>query len=129
RPIFQSPLRSLRKCPNCDAFDIAINLAYEYISTVDIEVQDPDRFNEIERLPAKLFEKNTENINVGEIVIITGNLHVVRKNDNANSKAVTVLYAEGIEYLNRKEKSKLTKQDIEEIKSWKSSIERDGEKS
>ena len=129
KPIFQSPIRNLHKCPSCDAIDFALKLAYEYVSTVDIELQDPDKFNEIERLSVRLFEKNTENIIVGEIVTITGNLHVVRKNDNPNSKAVTVLYAQCIEYVNRKEKSRLTEQDIEEIKAWRTSIEREGGKS
>ena len=76
KPIFQSPIKNLHKCPSCDAINFALKLAYEYISTVDIELQDPDKFNEIERLSVRLFEKNTENIIVGEIVTITGNLHV-----------------------------------------------------
>ena len=64
---------------NSDAIDFALKLAYEYVSTVDIELQDPDKFNEIERLSVRLFEKNTENACCGEIVTITGNLHVVQK--------------------------------------------------
>jgi DNA replicative helicase MCM subunit Mcm2 (Cdc46/Mcm family) len=128
KPVFQSPVRNLHKCPDCGE-SLAVKASCEYVSTVDIELQDPDKFNEIERLSVRLFEKNTENIIVGEIVTITGNLHVVRKNDNSNSKAVTVLYAQCIEYVHRKEKSKLTEQDIEGIKAWRTSIEREGGKS
>jgi replicative DNA helicase Mcm len=36
---------------------------------------------------------------------------------------ITVLYAESIEYISRREESKLTERDIEEITSWRRSIE------
>jgi replicative DNA helicase Mcm len=125
RPLFKSPIKERTKCPKCGGFDgsFTLKVGYEYFSTVDIELQDPDKFNEIERLSVRLFEKNTENIVLGEIVTITGNISIERKNDNQKNKMISALYAESIEYISRKEESKLTEKDIEEMTSWKRSIE------
>ena len=109
---------------NDNAFP-SIKSEYEYVTTVDVELQDPDKFNEIECLSVHLFEKDTENIVLGETVSITGSLYVVRKNDNANSKAITVLYANSIEYIEREELT-LTEQGYQRNRSWKLSIENQG---
>jgi DNA replicative helicase MCM subunit Mcm2 (Cdc46/Mcm family) len=125
RPLFKSPTKEIRKCPICSESSHSLEISCQYFSTVDIELQDPDKFNEIERLSVRLFEKNTENIVLGEIVTIIGNICIERKNDNPKNKMITVLYAESIEYISRKEESKLTEKDVEEITSWKRSIEED----
>ena len=39
---------------------------YEYLSTVDIELQDQEKFNDIDRLQVKLFEENTSDVVAGE---------------------------------------------------------------
>jgi DNA replicative helicase MCM subunit Mcm2 (Cdc46/Mcm family) len=129
RPLFRPPTKEIKKCPICSGGfnngNLTLKSSYEYFSTVDIELQDPDKFNEIERLSVRLFEKNTENIVLGEIVTIIGNISIERKNDNPKNKMISVLYAESIEYISRKEESKLTEKDIEEITSWKRSIEKE----
>ena len=67
-----------------------------YTTAMHIDLQDPDKFSEIERIKVRLFEDNTRDIFAGRLVTIIGNLHVVRENDNPNNKLVTVLYAESI---------------------------------
>ena len=93
-----------------------------YTTAMHIDVQDPDKFSEIERIKVRLFEDNTRDIFAGKLVTITGNLHVVRENDNPNNKLVTVLYAESINDV-RKQQQELTQKDIDDILAWKRSIE------
>ena len=67
-----------------------------YITAMHVDLQDSEKFSEIERIKVRLFEDNTRDIFAGKLVTITGHLHVVRENDNPNNKLVTVLYAESI---------------------------------
>ena len=93
KPKFMSGIPEFDYCFNCEENKFrSLKSEYEYVTTVDIELQDPDKFNEIERLSGHLFEKDTENIVLGETVTISGSLHIVRKNDNPNNRAITVLY-------------------------------------
>ncbi|HEU4822480.1 MAG TPA: hypothetical protein VFS97_03565, partial [Nitrososphaeraceae archaeon] len=123
KPILQPPVKEVGKCPICEE-RLGLRAAYQYTSTVDIELQNPLKFSEIECI-YRLFEKDTENIVVGEIVEVIGDLHVTRKNDNSLNKPVTMLYAKSIEY-QRKDKTELTEKDVEEIKSWTKSIQNEG---
>lgn len=66
----------------------------------------------------KLFEDDTNDVRVGEIVSIIGNLDVAKKNESHGCKYITILYSESIEYT-RREKTELTQQDIEYIEAWK----------
>jgi hypothetical protein len=127
---YKKPVLSLkselknRKCINCEE-PTSTEQALEYFATVDVELQDPDRFSEIERLSVHLFEKNTENIQVGEVVTIIGRIYMERKNDNGHNRPTPILYGESIEY-SRKEQSKLSEKDIEEIQQWKALKEEAG---
>lgn len=125
-PKFKSSIPEYDSCFKCngDGFP-SLRSENEYMTTVDVELQDPDKFNEIECLSVHLFEKDTENIVLGETVTILGSLHVVRRNDSANSKAITVLYANSIEYIEREELT-LTEKDIKEIEAWKLDVEIQG---
>ena len=115
KPRFKSNIPEFDYCFKCDEDKYrSLKAEYEYVTTVDIELQDPDKFNEIERLNAHLFEKDTENIVLGETVTISGSVYIVRKNDNPNNKAITVLYANCFEY-NEREELTLTVNDIKEI--------------
>lgn len=86
---------------------------YEYKNAVLVELQDIDRFNDMDRLQVILFDNDTECILVGEMVIITGDIRIV---ENKNG-LFTYLYAESIEYLNREDFT-LTKSDVEAIKRF-----------
>ena len=84
KPKFKSAIMEFDSCFKCDEKNKfrSLRAEYEYVTTVDVELQDPDKFNEIERLNAHLFETDTENIILGETVTISGSLYVVRKYKN-----------------------------------------------
>jgi DNA replicative helicase MCM subunit Mcm2 (Cdc46/Mcm family) len=121
KPRFRSPVKELSKCPmkSCAEQGPTLKAECEYITTIDVELQDPDKFSEIERIKVRLFEDNTKDIFAGKLVTVTGNLYVVRENDNPSNRPVTVLYAQSIEDA-KKQHTELSQKDIEEtILSWK----------
>ncbi len=124
KPIFRSPVKDIAKCPRkeCSVMGQTLTANMRYITAMHIDLQDPDKFSEIERIKVRLFEDNTRDIFAGKLVTIIGNLHVIRENDNPNNKLVTVLYAESINDV-RKQQSELTQKDIDDILAWKRSIE------
>jgi replicative DNA helicase Mcm len=98
-------------CPKCqsDAFDID----HEYHDTVSIQIVDTDKADNHNSLDVLLYDGASKNIVAGEIVIISGNMHIQRVGDNARSKKlVNVLHSNSISYRNR-EDLKLTTKDIE----------------
>lgn len=124
KPIFRSPVKEIAKCPRkeCSIQGQTLMANMRYTTAMHIDLQDPDKFSEIERIKVRLFEDNTRDIFAGKLVTIIGNLHVVRENDNPNNKLVTVLYAESIKDV-RKQHSELTQKDIDDILAWKKSVE------
>ena len=124
KPVFRSPVKEMTRCPikECGSMGQTLMANMRYITAMHIDVQDPEKFSEIERIKVRLFEDNTRDIFAGKLVTITGNLHVVRENDNPNNKLVTVLYAESIKDV-RKQQQELTQEDIDDILAWKRSIE------
>ena len=83
-PKFKSNIKGNDNCPGCyndDGLANTVSSEFEYASVVDLEFQDTDGRNEIERLPVRVFEKDTYNIAAGEVVNVIGHLHVIRKND------------------------------------------------
>ena len=124
KPVFRSPVKEMSKCPrkDCSVMGQTLVANMRYTTAMHIDLQDPDKFSEIERIKVRLFEDNTRDIFAGKLVTITGNLHVIRENDNPNNKLVTVLYAESIEDV-RKQQQELTQKDIDDILAWKRSIE------
>jgi DNA replicative helicase MCM subunit Mcm2 (Cdc46/Mcm family) len=127
KPITRSSYKEFNLCYSCthEERGLTLKAEFDYCTTIDVELQDPEKFSEIERISVRLFEHNTENVIVGENVTITGNLDVVRKNDNPQNRPVTTLFAESIEYT-RKEVTTLTKEDTEEIEKWKRTKESEG---
>jgi replicative DNA helicase Mcm len=104
--------RERNKCPSCNN---EIATTYEYVNAVIVELQDPDTFNEIERLPVVLFDKDTCNISVGERVGVTGHIQIIQNRNKG--KFFGLMYAESMEYEQREELS-LTQQDIEAIERF-----------
>jgi replicative DNA helicase Mcm len=100
------------RCNTCDkpAYVIA---DYVYVSAVNVELQDIDSFNDIDRLNVILFDKDTENVNVGERVIITGDI-VIR---NIRYIFFPFLYATCIKY-EKKETVELVDSDIQAIEKF-----------
>ena len=116
KPKYVPPEDKNSKCINCN--ERGFDVTPEWVSVVDIELQDTEKFNDIERLYVKLFEGHTNDVRAGEIVSIVGNLDVAKKNESHGGKYITILYSESIEYT-RREKAELTHQDIEDIEAWK----------
>jgi DNA replicative helicase MCM subunit Mcm2 (Cdc46/Mcm family) len=108
------------KCPQCGKLTITCTL--EYINAVDLELQDVDNVNDIDRLLVFLFEENIKSLKIGETVIIDGNISVINKNDNKRKKLIAVLYGNSISY-EHDEKIELTQEDIQEINRLKKEIE------
>lgn len=87
---------------------------------MDVQLQDTEKFNNIERLFTRLFDDDTKDVKAGEIVSIIGVIDIVKKNEgggnNNNSKYINVLYSKSIEY-SRENKIELTHQDVKELKA------------
>jgi hypothetical protein len=92
----------------------SVSIIHDYINAVEIELQDTDNVNEIDRLLTYLFENNIQSIKIGETAIVDGNIAVINKNDNRRKKKIAALYGNSIYFENEKE-IVLTDKDIEEI--------------
>ena len=84
-----------------------------------------DKFNDLDRLQVKLFDNNTNDINTGEVVDVIGHVHVVRNNDNLNSRPESILFSDELVYTKRNEIT-LTRRDINKINKWKLDKEKQG---
>ena len=65
-----------KKCNKCNRFT-KNSLNPEHRNAITIELEDTETFNEIDRLPVYLFDKDTENISVNETVIIKGQVQII----------------------------------------------------
>jgi replicative DNA helicase Mcm len=113
---------SEKRCDKCNRIT-KNTLNFQYKNAITIELQDTDTFNDIDRLSAILFDNDTEGIQVGENVVITGDIQIINNNNN-NKKLIAYLYAELIQHITREEIS-LTKLDIDAIKRF--SLKNDGQ--
>lgn len=100
------------KCSECGKS--ASSSTLEYINAIDLELQDVDNVNDIDRLLVYLFEENIKSMKIGETVVIEGNISVINKNDNKRKKLIPALYGNSISY-EHNEKIELTSKDMEEI--------------
>ena len=119
-PLYAPPDMRNSKCISCQ--EKGFKITPEWISTVDIGLQDSEKFNDIERLSVKLFENDTNDVGAGETVSVIGNIDVARKNEGRSGKYVNVLYADSIRYT-RREKMELTDQDVKDILAWKDAMQ------
>jgi replicative DNA helicase Mcm len=100
------------RCINCNKkfgnkYDVKVKNA------VNIELQDLDNFNDLERLSVVLLDDDTKNISIGEQVVIVGLIEKIRK----RGKILPFLFATSIEYENREELV-MTEQDMKEIQTF-----------
>ena len=109
-PRFYSPL-----CKNCIYNGITIvSKPPIFINSISIEVQNSETFNDLESLPVFLFNGYTENIRVGEKVIIPGVINII----NIKKRHFTYFYGKSIKYLNREDLT-ITGSDIRIIKRFR----------
>lgn len=117
-PVFKMPyLRNNESiCNNCHT-----NLAYEplFINALSIELQDVEKFSDMDKLSCILLDTDTKNIRIGENVIVKGTIYVLPKNQKGNLIPVVFCKDNELEWLEANE-IVLTDSDIEEIKSFAS---------
>ena len=103
------------RCEICDRVIKEHNIKpIGHKSTVTIELQDTNSFDDLDKLPVLLFDKDTIGIKVGENVEVIGEVKII----NNNFKYYPYLYGQSIQYLNR-ENFMLTKSDIDKIKEFR----------
>jgi replicative DNA helicase Mcm len=108
--VLPEPVSSIKsedsKCPNPNCQKLIKNVDYNYCNAVNVELQDLEQFNDLERLPVLLFDKDTENVRVGENIIVKGQIWV--------RKLFPCFYAKSIQY-DKNDKITLTELDIDAI--------------
>ena len=86
----------------------------DVINSVDIEVSDTERFDEVDSLKVVLLGKDAENVKVGEYCQVRGK-HQSVPPSRRSSRSYPVCYAYGVTY-NTQEARKLTPADIKRVK-------------
>lgn len=65
-----------KKCIKCNKY--VKNVAdYDYVNAINLELQDTNSFNDINRLSVVLLNEDTKKISVGEKVHVIGNIHII----------------------------------------------------
>jgi hypothetical protein len=119
KPVWRSPIKEHSRSYFCGCEGNTVIITdYEYIASLEIQLQDIEKINNIEQLTAILFEQDTEGIQFNDIVILKGNLHVVRKYDNPSNRLQSILFVESIEKQSKDEEIENTDTDIEGFKQF-----------
>ena len=122
RPLLMTNDKEINnKCPKCSGLSVSTTI--EFTNAVEMELQDVDNVNDIDRLLVYLFEDNIKSLRIGETVIIEGNISVINKNDNKRKKLIAALYGNSVTYENEKEIN-LTQKDIDDITTLKKDKEK-----
>jgi replicative DNA helicase Mcm len=110
KPAFNVKPRSITECTKLDSIEhkisggtISLKKGYGFRNALIVELQDEDRFNDLEKLSVILFDGDTENVLVGERVTISGKIFVEKTGTAKNTKLNSVLYADSITYETRQE--------------------------
>src|SRR5215469_9190615 len=118
QPVWRSPIKNHSKyCLSCSG-NTDITTDQEYIISLEIQIQDLEKINNVEQLTAIVFEQDTEGIQFNDIVNLKGNLHVLRKYDNSHNRLQSILFVESIEKQSKGEEIKNTEQDIQGFKRF-----------
>jgi len=110
-PVFS--VKASKKCPSCS--ELSYLVRKDYINTICVELQDRDTINDLERLSVFMFDKDTQNIRVGENTIIKSQIKI--QETGKNKKLFSCLHAESIQY-EKNETVALTERDIDAIKRF-----------
>lgn len=82
---------------------VHLKVEYEYRNALIIELQDEDKFDDLERLQVILFDDDTKNVQAGELVTITGQIYIEKLNSSRDARLGTRMYSHSIHYEARKE--------------------------
>jgi DNA replicative helicase MCM subunit Mcm2 (Cdc46/Mcm family) len=126
KPRYAIPNKDSFSCDSCKNEEASINLTPQWIPVLDVQLQDTEKFNDIERFTVKLFGNDTIDVRAGEIILAHGYRDVVRRNESNNSgRYITVFYSKSVEYT-RRDKVELKQQDIRDIEAWKNEANKQG---
>ena len=78
------------------------NVRYEYRNALIVEIQDEEKFDDLEKLQVILFDNDTIDIRAGEQVTIIGQIYI-EKLGSRDSRLSSRLYAHSIQYEARRE--------------------------
>ncbi len=106
-PIFVIPRSLGDKCSICNAKRIIV-----YKNAITVQLQDNDKFNDIQRLTCILLNMDMDNVRIGEQVNVTGNIYVIPKNNKGS--LITTILVDKLDYINR-EQIVISDKDIEAI--------------
>lgn len=96
---------------------VMLKRGYEYRNASIVEIQDSDRFEDLEKLQVILFDSDTDNIRAGETVTLTGQIYIEYFSSNRDAKLNPRMYTHSVEYESRREIS-LSNQDKDAIKRF-----------
>ena len=94
----------------------SLNTWPEYRNASIIELQDQEKFDDLERLPVILFDDDTRDVRAGEQVLVTGQIYFERFS-KTDSRINSRLYSHSIIYEARREIS-LSSMDVDAIKRF-----------
>jgi replicative DNA helicase Mcm len=103
------------KCIHCESTVNMDKLNPDFVNTVCLELQDLESFNDLDRLPVFLFDKDTENVRIGETVLIEGKMHIDNHKDAR--KLFPYCYSKSIQY-DRIDNISLSRMDIDAVKRF-----------
>ncbi len=75
-PILLIPKMDTKRCINCNTH-AGYNVKPDWINVIKITLRNKDTNANMDELTCILFEKNTEDIQTGGLVTVTGDLHVI----------------------------------------------------
>ena len=102
-------------CLRCQKENCVVETDCIHVNAVTVELQDTKTFNEIERLHVILFDEDTIDINLGERVVITGQIEIVT--ESRRQRSHSILFAKSVEY-EAKEEIIVTPKDKEAIERF-----------
>lgn len=125
RPVWRSPIRDGAKSHICACDENTITIKYEYVASLEIQIQDIEKINNIEQLSAILFKQETEGVQFNNIVTLKGNIHVVRKYDSPSNRLQSVLFVESVKKQSTDEEVRITEEDLQEFKLFAQPVQND----
>jgi MoxR-like ATPase len=105
---------------SCDGW---VKTEPQWVNALDIEVSDTSSLQDIDRLKCVLLADDTENVGIGEDVIVFGAIYMEQ---NKRGPTFPVDYVQSVKYEGR-EQEELTKLDIEGIKRFREKFPDDEE--
>jgi DNA replicative helicase MCM subunit Mcm2 (Cdc46/Mcm family) len=119
KPKWKPPISDPTKSYFCGCEgDTAAITSFEYISSMQIKLQDLEKLENIGQLTAILFRQHTEGFQFNDIVNLKGNLYIMRNGNYSRNKLEGILFVESIEKQSKDEEVVNTEEDIQQFKQF-----------